>query len=143
MKTTLRKSINNIQQQQQAFLLCIILGLQTTWDKSEVFVITKCIGQPLGISWEHDENTLGTRKNPKKSLLKTLSPCPKFLKKIGPIMCDVESSHWLHETFTSKTICYHFHSRGAPIAGHSTPSTNHVHKEQICLKFLCDFNLFI
>jgi len=51
LKTTKKKSINNIQQQQHAFCVCITLGLQTTWDKYEVL---------LQMYWATLGNLLGT-----------------------------------------------------------------------------------
>jgi hypothetical protein len=116
LKTTLKKSVNYIrrQQQQQAFLLCITLGLQTTWDKYEVLLqmYWATLGNLLGTSWEHDENTLGTRKKNKKKSLPFTSHCPEFLKKLDLSCVHAESSHWLHETFISKTICHHFQYGG-------------------------------
>jgi hypothetical protein len=57
----MKKLINNIQQQ-QAFFLCVNLGLQTTWDKSEV-LFTNVLGnpwEPLGnmmrTHWEQGKN---------------------------------------------------------------------------------------
>ncbi len=102
------------QQQQQAFLLCITLGLQTTWDKYEVLLqmYWATLGNLLGTSWEHDENTLGTRKKNKKKSLPFTSHCPEFLKKLDLSCVHAESSHWLHETFISKTICHHFQYGG-------------------------------
>jgi hypothetical protein len=57
----------------------------------------------MGTWWKHVKNTLGTWKTSKR----TPSPPPKR-KKQGPSWVHAKLSHWLHDTFISKTICHHF-----------------------------------
>jgi len=78
------------------------------WDKSELLLGTSC---ELG---DHHENMTGTRKKTKNSL-----PPPKR-RKLDPSWVHAERSHWMHETFISKTVCHHFWSglmAGAKIVG--------------------------
>jgi hypothetical protein len=57
------------------------------------------LGNFLETTWEHNENTMGTKKTKKK----TPSPKPKIKK-----LSLFEHSHWLHEFLFPKrfvTIC--------------------------------------
>ncbi len=68
----------------------------------------------LGIIWEFDENTLGTRK-------KSLFPSPLKKKKLDPSWGHAEHSHWLHEISLSKTLHHQFLpwlTAGAKFWGH-------------------------
>jgi hypothetical protein len=52
----------------------------------------------MGAHWEYGKKP---QKNP--------FPAPPKRKKLDPYWLHVEpSSHWLHESFISKTVCHHF-----------------------------------
>jgi hypothetical protein len=55
------------------------INLRCYWERLEERLGN--LGNLIEIPWEHDDNTLGTRKKTKKSLC----PFPKK-KKIGPLM---------------------------------------------------------
>jgi hypothetical protein len=58
--------------------------------------------------WEHDEKMLG-RHWEQGGKIKNPSPLtPSKRKRQGPSWVQTEPSHWLPESFISKTVCHHF-----------------------------------
>jgi hypothetical protein len=89
------------------------------------------LGNPLGISWEHDGNRLGTNEKNKKN-----SPSPKR-KTLGHSKgVHAEPSHWLHETFNFQNCLSPLYLAWANIGRGTKKTVGHtilsMQREAIC-----------
>ncbi len=72
--------------------------------------------------WEHDEKMLGRHWEQGGKIQNPSPLTPSKRKRQGPSWVQAEPSHWLPESFISKTVCHHFWAglmAGAEIWWHS------------------------